>query len=170
MRTLKCCRAERRWWKSITRQRLCLLFTNKKKVAEQIRGRIRRRRVYSERKDILNMYNDAELVKRYRLDRAGILLMTDFFARCHYTTNRKKLDVVSKWPGSVHDSRIWNECGLKRGFENGSVPGSCHLIGDSGYPCQPWLLTPYLEPRTEAQEAYNRYSVAYCFTFCWLVC
>ena len=76
------------------------------------------------------------------------------------------LDVVSKWPGSVHDSRIWNECGLKRGFENGCVPGSCHLIGDSGCPCQPWLLTPYLEPRTEAQEAYNRYSVGYCFTFC----
>ena len=56
----------------------CLLFTNKKKVAEQIRGRIRRRRVYSERKDILNIYNDAVLVKRYRLDRAGILLVTDF--------------------------------------------------------------------------------------------
>ena len=47
-------------------------------MAEQIQGRIRRRRVYSERKDILNIYNDAELVKRYKLDRAGILLVTDF--------------------------------------------------------------------------------------------
>ena len=47
-------------------------------MTKQIQGRIRRRRVYSERKDILNIYNDAVLVKRYRLDRAGILLVTDF--------------------------------------------------------------------------------------------
>lgn len=73
------------------------------------------------------------------------------------------LDVVAKWPGSVHDSWIWNECGLKRKFEDGTIPGSCHLLGDSGYPCKPWLLTPYLQPRTEAQEAYNRYSVIFFF-------
>ncbi|KAK3889848.1 hypothetical protein Pcinc_006174 [Petrolisthes cinctipes] len=65
-------------------------------------------------------------------------------------------NVVAKWPGSVHDSRIWNECGLSDGFRNETVPGGCHLIGDSGYPYEPWLLTPYLQPRTEAQEAYNR--------------
>ncbi|XP_045121818.1 putative nuclease HARBI1 [Portunus trituberculatus] len=66
------------------------------------------------------------------------------------------LDVVAQWPGSVHDSRIWNECGLKADFERGTIPGGCHLIGDSGYPCQPWLLTPILQPRDAAEEAYNR--------------
>ncbi|KAK3883303.1 hypothetical protein Pcinc_002515 [Petrolisthes cinctipes] len=251
-------------------------------MAEGIQGRIRRRRVFSERKDILNMYNDAELVKRYRLDRAGILLVTDFvrdaitpptgrnraipaelkvittlrylatgkmqlcngddigmtqqaaskmitqtldalvtppaafisrfvkFPRMQDEIRQRKaefreianfpevvgaidgthirivapreyeaeyinrknyhsinvqvvfdaryriLDVVAKWPGSVHDSRMWNECGLKEGFENGTIPRNCHLIGDSGYPSRPWLLTPYLQPRTEIQEAYNR--------------
>lgn len=43
----------------------------------QQRVRLRRVRHYFERKDVLNIYNDAELVKRYRLDRAGILLVTD---------------------------------------------------------------------------------------------
>ncbi|XP_045105037.1 putative nuclease HARBI1 [Portunus trituberculatus] len=66
------------------------------------------------------------------------------------------LDVVAQWPGSVHDSRIWNECGLKADFERGTIPGGCHLLGDSGYPCQPWLLTPILQPRDAAEEAYNR--------------
>ena len=47
-------------------------------MAAQHEGRIRRRRVYRERKDILNIHSDAELVKRYRLDRFGILLVTDF--------------------------------------------------------------------------------------------
>lgn len=81
-----------------------------------------------------------------------------------FSAKYRILDVVAQWPGSVHDSRIWNECGLKEGFETGIIPGGCHLIGDSGYPCQPWLLTPYLQPRTEAQAAYNRYGQWYAFT------
>lgn len=44
------------------------------KMAER---RIRRPRVCREWKNILNIYDDAELVKRYKLDRAGILLVTD---------------------------------------------------------------------------------------------
>lgn len=75
-----------------------------------------------------------------------------------FDADYKVLDVVAHWPGSVHDSRIWNESGLKEDFERGFIPYGCHLIGDSGYPAQPWLLTPYLQPRTVAQEAYNRYS------------
>ncbi|KAK3871987.1 hypothetical protein Pcinc_014581 [Petrolisthes cinctipes] len=242
--------------------------------------RARRRRLYRERKDILNLYDDSELVKRYRLDRGGIILITDFVRDAITSpTNRsnaisaemkvlttlrylatgkmqlcngddmgiaqptvskvisqtlnalatpafisryiqfptqendirqtqatfreianfpgvvgaidgthirivapkeyeaeyinrknyhsinvqvvfdasyKILDVVANWPGSVHDSRIWSECGLKEDFERGFLPGGCHLIGDSGYPCQPWLMTPYLQPRTEEQATYNR--------------
>ncbi|XP_045101457.1 putative nuclease HARBI1 [Portunus trituberculatus] len=39
--------------------------------------RARRPRQHRVRKDVLNMYDDAKLIKRYRLDREGILLVTD---------------------------------------------------------------------------------------------
>ncbi|XP_066960858.1 putative nuclease HARBI1 [Macrobrachium rosenbergii] len=65
-------------------------------------------------------------------------------------------NIVAKWPGSVHDSRILRESGVWRGFEQNRVPAGCYLLGDSGYPCKRWLLTPYLRPEGQHQEAYNR--------------
>ena len=38
---------------------------------------LRQRRSFHERKDVLNELDDRELVKRYRLDRAGIVFVTD---------------------------------------------------------------------------------------------
>lgn len=66
------------------------------------------------------------------------------------------LDIVAKWPGSTHDSRILMESGLRQLFEAHHVPAGCHLLGDSGYPCKRWLLTPYLDPQPGAQLNYNR--------------
>ncbi|XP_049460924.1 putative nuclease HARBI1, partial [Epinephelus fuscoguttatus] len=59
----------------------------------------------------------------------------------HIITN-----VKAKWPGSVHDSRIYREFD---GF----------LLGDRGYPCQPTLLTPYPDPGP--QQKFNQ---AHCRT------
>ncbi|KAK3886761.1 hypothetical protein Pcinc_009081 [Petrolisthes cinctipes] len=66
------------------------------------------------------------------------------------------IDLEARWPGSVHDSRILNESGLKRMFETGAVPAGCHLLGDSGDGCKTWLLTPYLRPQPGYQSNYNR--------------
>ncbi|WAQ98740.1 HARB1-like protein, partial [Mya arenaria] len=66
------------------------------------------------------------------------------------------IDVVARWPGSVHDSRVLRESSLNNLFENGHMPHGFHLLGDSGYPAKRWLLTPFLAPQTQAEQAYNR--------------
>ncbi|XP_069131666.1 putative nuclease HARBI1 [Argopecten irradians] len=62
-------------------------------------------------------------------------------------------NAVAKWPGSVHDSFIWTNSTLCRRVERGEVDG--WLLGDSGYPLRPWLLTPVLNPSTAGQHNYN---------------
>jgi nuclease HARBI1 len=42
-------------------------------------------------------------------------------------------DIVSRWPGSTHDSRIFMNSRVKQRFENSEIDGI--LLGDSGYPC-----------------------------------
>ena len=46
-------------------------------MAERQQARERQHKTYKPRKDVLNTLNDFELVKRYRLDRAGVLYVTD---------------------------------------------------------------------------------------------
>lgn len=63
-------------------------------------------------------------------------------------------NVISRWPGSVHDSRIWDNCLLHGEFEREEIQG--WLIGDAGYACQPFLMTPLLNPLTNPEMRYNR--------------
>ncbi|XP_061180825.1 putative nuclease HARBI1 [Saccostrea echinata] len=73
-----------------------------------------------------------------------------------FDPNYRIIDVVAKWPGSTHDSRILNESGLKVLFEQNHLPLHTHLLGDSGYPSKRWLLTPFLRPNQGSQTNYNR--------------
>ncbi|XDV36144.1 hypothetical protein PO909_005988 [Leuciscus waleckii] len=61
-------------------------------------------------------------------------------------------NVVAKWPGSVHDSRIFRASEIYQCLSQGEFSGV--LLGDRGYGCQPFLLTPFTDP-LEAQQAYN---------------
>ncbi|XP_062589423.1 putative nuclease HARBI1 [Saccostrea cucullata] len=73
-----------------------------------------------------------------------------------FDPNYRIIDVVLKWPGSTHDSRILNESGIKVLFEHNHLPVHTHLLGDSGYPSKRWLLTPFLRPNQGSQTNYNR--------------
>jgi hypothetical protein len=67
----------------------------------------------------------------------------------------KFTNIVAKWPGSTHDSHIFRSSNIHHvldgtNFENGV------LIGDSGYGCLPYLMTPYPEPQTQPERRFNR--------------
>ena len=88
-------------------------------------------------------------------------------------------NVEAKWPGSVHDSRIFRESTLCHSFEQGianlisfrnclfyvEVIQHCTyhilghydglLIGNRGYACKPYLMTPYAEPGPGPQASFN---------------
>lgn len=69
--------------------------------------------------------------------------------------NLKFMDIVARWPGSTHDSRIFNASELCARLEMGEF-NDYWLLGDSGYACKPFLLTPVINPTTQAEENYNR--------------
>ncbi|XP_069997619.1 putative nuclease HARBI1 [Penaeus vannamei] len=56
-------------------------------------------------------------------------------------------------PGSAHDARIFNESLLCEKLRSGSY--KCFLLGDSGYPCRSYILTPFGNPSTDKQSRYN---------------
>lgn len=67
--------------------------------------------------------------------------------------NNNIMDVVARWPGSVHDSTIFDNSHLRALFETGRSDG--YLIGDGGYACRPYMLTPLTNPITAAEQSYN---------------
>uniref|UniRef100_A0A915KXA7 Putative nuclease HARBI1 n=1 Tax=Romanomermis culicivorax TaxID=13658 RepID=A0A915KXA7_ROMCU len=54
-------------------------------------------------------------------------------------------NVVASWMGSTHDSRVFHESRLKDKLEE--LPGRFHLVGDRGYPCLRYLMTPLANPQ-----------------------
>lgn len=68
-------------------------------------------------------------------------------------TKLKIRDIVARWPGSTHDSTIFNNSRLKVRME--TIYEHCFLLGDSGYPLEKHLMTPLQNPVTRAQNLYN---------------
>ena len=64
-------------------------------------------------------------------------------------------NIVARWPGSTHDSRIFNNCSLKSRIEEGNLRGSGIILGDKGYACTRYMLTPLRNPITEPERRYN---------------
>lgn len=71
------------------------------------------------------------------------------------------IDVFTGWPGSVSDARIWANSPLFQLLSNREIKlcSHYHLLGDGGYPLQPWLMVPYREDQ-KATAWHNRYNFA----------
>lgn len=70
----------------------------------------------------------------------------------------KILAINSRYPGSVHDSAVWStslpRLHLMQCFQNGDR--ASWLLGDSGYPLEPWLITPIVTNNlTEPERRFN---------------
>ncbi|XP_050716004.1 putative nuclease HARBI1 isoform X4 [Eriocheir sinensis] len=62
-------------------------------------------------------------------------------------------NIVVRWPGSVHDAQIFEDSRVCNDLRDGLLPG--HLLGDSGYGCRSYLLTPLVAPNSVHEERYN---------------
>lgn len=63
-------------------------------------------------------------------------------------------DIVARWPGSTHDSTMFNASLIGVSLEANEFPGS-YLLGDSAYSCKEYLLTPISNPTTQSENNYN---------------
>ncbi|PSN53908.1 hypothetical protein C0J52_02432 [Blattella germanica] len=68
--------------------------------------------------------------------------------------NLEFLNIVTRWPGSAHDNRNFENSGVMVSFEERRRSGI--LLGDSGYGQKPHLFTPVPNPQNEAENRYNR--------------
>ena len=62
-------------------------------------------------------------------------------------------NIVARWPGSTHDSRIFENSNIADKLRDGVLFGI--LLGDSGYACRAYLLTPILKPKNAGEVRYN---------------
>ncbi|XP_061193775.1 putative nuclease HARBI1 [Saccostrea echinata] len=69
------------------------------------------------------------------------------------TADLKFINIVCKYGGATHDAYILANSNIPETMEQ--LPGGGWLLGDSGYPLRPWLMTPILSPQTQQQEKYN---------------
>lgn len=78
-----------------------------------------------------------------------------FNVQCICDSSLTLRNIVCRWPGSTHDSTIWNNSRIRAKFENGEMEENV-LVGDSGYSIKQYLLTPFLNPRTPEEHLFNK--------------
>ena len=75
-----------------------------------------------------------------------------------FDLNMPITNIVCHWPGSTHDSCIFDNSALCSKFENNFIDGL--LLGGGGYPCCHYLMTPVNNRVTEKEKNYNKAHIA----------
>lgn len=71
----------------------------------------------------------------------------------------------ARFPGTSHDAYIWRRSAMQEFLRTKYAGGKRNfwLLGDSGFPQQPWLMTPL---RTTSDRAMEKYNIAHKSTRC----
>lgn len=79
-----------------------------------------------------------------------------FSLNCQIISDSKNIitNMVSRWPGSAHDSNILQNSAIYRRFQNNEMDNGI-LLGDSGYPLKNFLMTPLNNPRDRGEALFN---------------
>ena len=64
------------------------------------------------------------------------------------------IDVLIKWPGSVHDARVFANSALNEMFRDGSIPKCERIIGDPAYPLLPFLMKEFSKGGKNSSERF----------------
>ncbi|GFT27293.1 putative nuclease HARBI1 [Trichonephila clavipes] len=65
-------------------------------------------------------------------------------------------NVVARWPGSAHDSTVFNNSAACLALKTNALYQDFHLLGDTGYACEKYLLTPFGNPSFLSEARYNK--------------
>ena len=60
--------------------------------------------------------------------------------------------IVCRWYGRAHDSRIFHNSTIKTILQRQLEGNVAVLVGDSGYPCLPYLITPLRQETARAER------------------
>lgn len=69
-------------------------------------------------------------------------------------SNMQIYNCVARFPGGCHDAFVLHSSNLCAAFDDNEPDG--WLLGDTGYPCKRWLLTPLENPVTDNEHLYQR--------------
>ncbi|KAK3926724.1 Putative nuclease [Frankliniella fusca] len=137
---------------------------------EQVNNTIRRNRAMGGRLPNVVGYIDGSLIKIMKPSIANnrqAFIGRKSFASMNvlFTCDRRLyvLNVLARYPGATNDSSIYGQSAVRRRMIELQRHVPCLLLGDSGFPQEPWLMTPYArqeEPEEDAPEA--RYNADHC--------
>ncbi|KAJ1150032.1 hypothetical protein NDU88_002830 [Pleurodeles waltl] len=78
-------------------------------------------------------------------------------------------NIVAKYPGSVIDSFNFRYSTINQHFQDGRYCNEL-LVADQGYGIQPWIMTPFGNPSTAAERAYNEEYQNHGLSLVWVSC